>query len=287
MNVRPYIPGQKNFKKRTVRSGAFLNKVFFVFFGLLMALGVVVYVIWGSGWFRVTNIVVQPASISSSAIAQKQLEGWLKERTWIFARGANIFFVREHDIISFFDQNFPELEISDFERSGLHELKIDIQHKIPFARYCARGKPCLLVDESGESYALASASVGPALLYIEDLSAGSGSFDTPIRRKNVLSEDQIRNYREIRDRLRVLNLAIHAFEIPEASFLLRVRLTSGCQLIFDTTSNLQTQLGILAQILAGTLKEVSLNTVEYIDVSVRGKVYYKLLDGRNDSGGEM
>jgi hypothetical protein len=212
------------------------------------------------------------------------LETKLSEHSLLVIPKNSIFLLQQKKISKDLIANFPILKSASVVRTG-RKLEISGAERVPAYLYCGTapkeefGKtPCELVDENGFDFRTAPVFSGPVYFtfYLEN---GAES----MLGKNILPPDVFKNLISFKDGLK--DLAIHPTGIIVGGDSTRTLLLAESgkatygKIIFSDAQNAGALLSDLKLVIQDEpLKSHILNpeSISYIDVRYKDKVYYKL-----------
>jgi len=228
-----------------------------------------------SGIFNVGKIEV----LGAETLDEKELEGFvgslLSKKLWgIFPKNHPLF-INEKLLEASLESEFPKISQVKFQyRYANDTLRITIQERKAIAYWCQDGHHCFLIDSKGVIYedALGDAFSGNLILRIKDetgrqLRKGSRPF----------SEEGMMLMLDLKEGLKP-EVSINAFVLePESlgAHYLRAETSAGWYFFADTRTASGDLILKLKTLLA---KEIGtkVNRLEYVDLRVPNRAYYKL-----------
>lgn len=228
-----------------------LSKFFKIFLILVIFLGGLVYLLFFSPLFQVKNVVVDSAVSEANSEFEK-----LKGRNILTLRSADI----EKEIIS----QFGDLANLKIVRGLPDTLKIQLEARqskmvwqVEERNYLVDSQGLIIKEIQGES----------------DLPKVKDNKNLPVLANQVVASEIFLNFIvEASSKFpEVVGSRISSFEVNETIFQVDALTDQGWKVIFDTTRSVDSQLSGLKQFLSEHKDEM----IEYADVRIEGKVYYK------------
>ncbi|HBB36391.1 MAG: hypothetical protein UX02_C0004G0018 [Candidatus Moranbacteria bacterium GW2011_GWC1_45_18] len=268
------VPRRDNREKR----GRFSRFIFWVLF--LGFFGVCGYLLLFSPFLEIESVSVEGnKEITSERIIEK-VEGVMEGKYIRYFSKRNFFLVNKSAISSQLKDDFNRLEISSIEKKFPRAILIKVRERQPELVWCSGGV-CYLADKSGLIYSGANATdeeinKNRFLVAIDD---NARPVETG---KTTLGEDFIRYLKEI-DAVIVDDLGLsidgnyHTPALTSQEIITRIKEGDGSWTLKllsaippqETKKILET---VFEKDLAGDKK----SQLEYLDIRVKGKVYYKL-----------
>ncbi len=259
--------------------GRLLRPLFWIL--AISFLAVTGYLLFVSDQLDIDTVSVEGnKDISSEAIASEAQSALAGKRYNLFSKN-NFFFIDKKDIISRLQNNFNRLEVSSVERKFPKALLIKVEERQPEMVWCSGGV-CYLVDKNGSIFSGAGGSDeelknGRFLTIVDD---NAKPVDIGV---TVISRDFI-DYLKQLDYLLVEDLHLkidgiyHTPALASQEVLAKIQEENGESWTLKLSSGVS--VGETKKILE-TLFEKELNgdkraSLEYLDLTVKGKIYYKL-----------
>jgi len=285
-------------KKRASKKSPLKRIIFTGLFFCLLA-GLIYFFIW-SPVIWIEKIDVRPSSpiISIKEIVQNNLEG----KIWQFVPQKSIILVPLNKIKEDILDSSPEIKevsirkkIPQFRPRQAASLEIIIEERKSIGLWCQIEEPkiaeqlseeLLETEEATSTESAISESVIKQCFYLDkegiifrESPLISGSFVLNIfssKKESVLLGEEVVSPEMIDFILKTaqgLSLKIDSFEIVSPEDL-RVKTSQGWQIYFNPTYSADWQINALEMILEEEIKE-KINSLEYIDLRIEGRVYYK------------
>jgi len=266
----------KNQPKKKSRFGRFL------FWVLLLGLaGVVIYFLLFSSQIEINSLVVTGnQEIPSSEIAARASDALVGKYLKIFAKN-NFFFARPGDISANLKRNFNRLEVTSIKKKFPDTLYIEVKERQPEIVWCSGGV-CYLVDKSGLIYAGANLSVDELknTQYLTIVDDNSRPVDIGLTN---IGQKFVENFKQI-DAILTHDLSFtladvyHTPAIASQEIYVKIGEPESDGWILKINSDItpaETK-KVIQTVLDGELAGDKLKSLDYLDLSVRGKIYYKL-----------
>lgn len=196
-------------------------------------------------------------------------------------RRPTIFFVHTERLERLIREHFPSVRTVRAERQLPGVIKIIVQEKTPALLLLTNGA-YYFVDESGVAYERAELSLLPGIV-LPTVKNNDASGEVTIGKpaspagRPVLEAIFVTFVREVQTALptrvgaQVVEMYIPSLAAREVSF----RLSNNWTIRFDSTASTQRQLSILDQVLNETLGDDEKKQLEYIDLRIPNRVYYR------------
>lgn len=267
------VPKRDDQKKRS----GFSRFLFWILF--LSFLGVSIYMLSFSPYLEVETVAVEGnRDIPSEEIIAKVDEvtggkyfGYLSKR--------NIFFVSKKQINEKLKNDFSRLEVSAIEKKFPKAVLIKVKERQPEMAWCSSGV-CYVVDKEGLVYAGANATdeeleKSRFLIIIDDNAQ-------PVEiRKTTVSPEFIQYMKQI-DAILIdgLGLSIegnyHTPAISSQEVMVKIKEGEGWILKMSSLISPEDTKKIIETVFDKELPVEKRNNLDYLDLRVKGKVYYKL-----------
>lgn len=243
-NPKVYNPPRELEKKK-------FPKFFLIIFILIIIFGGLIYFLFYSSLFRIKNIIIEDSNSQVSNFCEKY-------------KGSNILLFSSSRIEEEIIEKFPEVKDLEVIRGLPDTIKIRFQDRQSKIIWQTQGKN-FLVDNSGQIYKeTEDLSDLPQVKDNKDISVNIG--------QQVVSESFLNFLTELNSTFTQANgFKINRFEINDTIFQVDALTDQGWTVIFDTTRKVTDQLSDLSKFLNEHKNEV----IEYIDLRVEGRVYYK------------
>lgn len=240
--------------------------------------GVVVYALFFSPLLNIKSVIVNGAqdlkkediaSVSSDILKQKYFFNTLHR--------SNLILLNTDEIKTALQDRFKRIESVEITKKFPDKLFIKIKEWESSLVFCS-GDQCFVVDSNGKAYARAdfhNSELGEqSLLVLRDLSQKN------IIQENIDMDSGLINFLEnIEDRLSSeLNLNTkQEWSTPLlVSGDLRAETTEGWKVYFNYNIGTEKEIEMLKTVLNNSLDDDKRSNLEYVDLRLDNKVYYKL-----------
>lgn len=256
-------------KKRKIRVA------FLVISSLSVFIIFVVYALFFSGWFSIKGVRVsgneaiqeeEIKKITNNYLNKTYLLGYIKPFS-------NILFSNSQKIENSLKENFPIIGQADVSKNFFNKyLRVRIDERKAVGIWCKSDKDqCFYFDEDGFLFKPAARFSGEVLLAIEDGRRRdfdlAGIFDD----KELI--EKMNSAKSILDELKFV--AYSNFFLAPGSFEFWIKTKDGWYIYLDKESNIQTQLVALKKFLEEKLPADRRRGLQYIDLRVNNRIYYK------------
>lgn len=275
-NPRVYsgVPKREKQEKR----GKFTRFLFWVLF--LGFLGVSGYLLFFSPFMEIEAVSVEGnRDIPTEEITGK-IEQALSGKYYNLVSKRNFFFASKYEINNKLKNSFDRLEVSAIEKKFPRAILVKVQERQPEMAWCSGGV-CYLVDKSGLVYAGANAAdeelnKNRFLIAVDDNAR-------PVEiKKTTVNPEFIQCLKKI-DSLLIEDLGLalegnyHTPAISSGEIVVKIKEGDTGWILKISSAVLP---GEIKKII-GTIFEKDLNAekrknLEYLDLRVKGKVYYKM-----------
>lgn len=224
--------------------------------------------------FRVQTIAIEGSNQRTKAEAETITRAFLKREASVFGVTRTFLVSRERlaaELVSL----LPDIESATVVRRLPSTVEIRLQEKVAVA-YLDQSGNLYAMDGEGRIIAESTAEEAAAsgLPRVRNLQATS-----PVRLgDNVLNKEVMALLHDVVVLLpERVNVSIREFLVPAVGTEeVQVRTDRGWTLLLDATRPFANQLAVLEKILTEELDPKSLERLEYLDLRVPGKVFYRL-----------
>lgn len=264
----------------------FVLRVTYNLLFLLLAIGTI-YFLFFSEWLQINNILVEGNKTTDAKMILDVIEPFLHKKSfWVFPAN-NFFFIPTNQIGKEILSDFKRIGDVQVSRGFPSSLAVRVQEKKAVLLFCNE-QGCVWVDEDGIAYNKSS--------YAEAVAEGN---DVVIVQDNSHSSLVLGQLATDPAYVDFANRLWHAFPdkigkeliylstpLPSAQEI-RANTKEGWMVYFDTTVDLDRSIALLQKVIDQELKEKEGGTtcLDYIDLRVTDRVFYKMKDNCN-SGGE-
>jgi len=224
-------------------------------------------------WLQVTKIELYLPTSSAHQEAVKTLIHESLLQKFGFLSTAHILLVQPRKIEINLRKKFPEIQNVSVTRRLPHLLSVTIEKRSEAALYCIKeGDACYFLDEAGVAWKNAPKISGLLQVKIRGENAPSslGEEIVPRHIMDIIFDIVVR-MRANEKRI----LFIKEF-IIDSSTEIKITSSLGLSIILDTSESIADQLNTLYIILEREIPPEKWENVEYIDLRIPGRVYYKM-----------
>lgn len=244
--------------KRQLPWRTMLHRVLFI--GGVAAL---VWVVFFSGWLSVRGVSIDKNQPLSKATLEEDLKNYLKERP----TQRNVLFLQPDTFEEYLQDKHPTLRKVNINRTLLLEVHVQMQESEP-AMIWQSGASSWLIGDDGRVLRVAKE---------EDMKYGKVVDTVQLEPKigdRVADREFARFVSELYRESAAKNISVVQVEIGETTQEVIVRLIDGTYIRMATTRGAGEQLAAY-EATKVTAKSSGKAVVEYVDVRVVGKTYYK------------
>ncbi len=222
-----------------------------------------VWVVFFSGWLSVRGISIDKNQPLSKATLEEDLASYLEERP----TQRNVLFLQPDTFEQYLQDKHPTLRKVNINRTLLLEVRVQMQESEPAMVWQSGGSSWLIGDD-GRVLRVAKE---------EDMKYGKVIDTVQLEPKigdRVADREFARFVSELYRESATKNISVVQVEIGETTQEIIVRLIDGTYIRMATTRGAGEQLAAYEATRA-TAKSSGKAVVEYVDVRVVGKTYYK------------
>lgn len=275
-NPRVYSGVPKREKQE--KGGKFSRLIFWVLF--LGFLGVSGYLLFFSPFMEIETVLVE----GNVDIPTKEITGRIGQalsgKYYNLVTKRNFFFASKYEIESILKGSFDRLEVSAIEKKFPRAILVKVQERQPEMAWCSSGV-CYLVDSRGLVYAGANAAneelnKNRFLIAIDDNAR-------PVEIKKTTVSPEFIQYLKKIDALLIEDLGLalegnyHTPAISSGEIVVKIK-EGDTGWILKISSAVPTDdiKKIIQTIFEKDLNAEKRKNLEYLDLRVKGKVYYKM-----------
>lgn len=248
-------------------------------FLLLLIVGGGYYILFFRNLFDLHSIAISsPDNIDSDEI-RVAAEAWMDaNRLPRVARRNNILIFSPQRMSDSLRDQFPAIADLDISRTSRHSFSIKITSRKPAGIWClTKSEQCYYFDQSGIAYAEIPQTSGALYLLIKD----ERMHETALGEK-ITDSDWLKAILLVRNSLQFSNIGIRALGIEADSFNeFYVETTQGWKIMFSLETSLSDQTSALSQFLKEKISSDELLTLEYIDLRIPNRIYYKIAEAES------
>lgn len=271
-NRRNYVPRNRENKKMTFSR-------FIFYFMEMVFLGVIIYALFFSNFMTVASIEIRGNNYIDEKMILEQVNSKISGKIVGLVEKNNLLLIPSNKIKEDLLSRFKQIRDVEINKDFPHKIEIIIAERIPTISMCSAEK-CFLLDENGEAYGAddpLNGNIKQDLIKITDESGKEikiGDF--------VLEKEYISDISEIKRKLELeTNLEIeNDFRTPAViSNYVKVKTKEGWDIYINLSSEKDKIAEILNTVLKNNIDSQKRTDLEYIDLRINNKVYYKFRDG--------
>jgi cell division septal protein FtsQ len=257
----------------------FFQKSVFWFLALILLI-FVIWLIFFAPFFRIKEILIIGNEATSSEKIKNEVNQIIQKRAFFVLPKDNIIFIKPAEIEKALEQENPSFQKIEAEKKFPNILKIEILERRSAIIWCRR-ENCFFTDKNGIAYAeVFSAELTPfgekenieKMLVVQEEKEGEIKISQKVADQNFIGFilEISKNLKQIE------NLEIISLRTPEsASLEIWITTTGGWQAVFNASEPAKKQAGNLAKFLSEKISEEERKNLEYIDLRIPEKIYYK------------
>lgn len=235
------------------------------------------YLFFLSGWLAVTNITVEQKSFIRNEEIREVVEDYLREKSWLVSKSSNLLMIDGGTIQSRLVRKFPVLKNVVVQKKYAHGLIIRAEHRQTAGIWCfSKQNKCLFFDNEGVAFDQALDSSGAVWLMVED-----GMGESKELGQVVVEAEKLEWVFKLKKEMDRAKIGVAKVVIPEEWFRINIKTIEGWEAYFSTADPLLPQVRALLAFLANKVSLEQRNWLQYIDVRIPQRVYYKLIYGRS------
>ena len=238
----------------------------------LVILGGVIYSLFFTEWFTVRTVTVTGPDngirVSLEAASQK----WLDEKVLFVPRRANSYWFNLAANLSAWRMSQPKIDQLQIGRTSRHDYSIAFTIRQAAGIWCVDANTrCYFFDETGIAYQTVGISEGFLFTQIKESSPRALALGDRVTRAERLVLLRAVEKQLQAQALVVTQIMLTASEADEFN----VQLQNGPVLKFSFLAPIEEQLEALKLLLKNQLTTTQLQTLNYIDLRIPGRIYWK------------
>lgn len=246
---------------------------------LLIALGVVflilagvIYFLFFAKIFDVRTVEIEGAETVAGGEIEQVINNWLDGRRLGVKRRSNSFVFSVKKISPLLANQFLKIDSAEVSKKSAHEIEVSVTERKPMGLWCL-SKPgvCYYFDKNGVAYAETGSSEGFILTLVRD------DRERQIKLGELVAPPAwIGNIDTARELLKKGGLDISGFIIPaDALDGFDAKTSFGWPILFSHSTDVGKQISALFDVLKSKIPADQLLKLEYIDLRIQDRVYYK------------
>lgn len=264
-------------KRKKMISKGFLKKAGF-FLLLLAFLGVVTYALFFSAFVEISKIEIDGTTSINPDLIRQDIEAQLSGKYFNLIEKNNILFVNDKTLQSTLLNKYEKIENIQVKKVFPNGIKIIINERVPAMILCSN-EECFVVDTIGFTYMRYDSNANDVqldgLMRLTDNGNKSIKF-----RDNFLTKEFVGYVVDIRKGVKDdlgIDLSPDCQTPQLVSGDIRVQTADGWWIYFDNSRPVQKELEMLKAVLLEKIdKDGQRGNLEYVDLRIDNKVYYKL-----------
>ncbi len=231
----------------------------------------VLYLFFFSKLFNIREIAINNSSFVSNKEIREAVDSYLGERKLFIPRFSNIFFVDRDKIQALIADKFTQAENVVVDKKYFHTLEINLSKREALGIWCFKNKNCFYFDRTGMAFDTAANSDGSLFLSVDDESKNLEKLG-----EKVTEESLLNFILNVQKEMGKLKIGVVKIIIPNNElFRINIKTSENWELYLNTQDNLQIQINSLSTFLSQKVSSEKRNQLQYIDVRIPNRVYYK------------
>ena len=235
----------------------------------------IIYALFFSEWFSIKEVQINGYKEIPESDIRTLINDYLNKKYLLnyIKPFSNILFASSETIEHFLREKFPIIEKANIDKHLFsRNLTIEINEREVIGVWCKNESDlCFYFDKAGVMFKPALKFSGEIFLTIEDNRGRDFNLSDAFDDKELF--EKINLTRNILDELKFLGYS--NFFLPQGSFEFWVKTKEGWYVYLDKESDIPTQLVALKKFLDEKLFPERRRTLEYIDLQVNNRIYYK------------
>lgn len=247
-----------------------LKLVSFLTAGIVTLAGII-YFLFFAGIFDVKSVNMDvPEGLRANLNAE--VENWLNGGFWVINRRSNIFLASATELAAQLKRQFPKLELVSISKDFPHGLILSATERKPVGIWCQTVRDtCFYFDKNGIAFSETQPSSGFLITKVTDKKQREIKFGS-----EVISSDWFERIISVRGLLDKIDVSVSEFVIPADSFdEFHAKTAEGWKIMFSIQTDTEKQISALAIFLKEKIKPDQRSALQYIDLRIQGRIYYK------------
>jgi len=252
-----------------------IRVAFLVVFSFAFSASFLAYALFFSGWFTIKEVQVNGNKEIREEEIKSIVDGYLN-KTYLLGYikpFSNILFSSSETLERSLSEKFKVIDRVDVNKNFFKKyLSVELDEKEAAGVWCKEdsGK-CFFFDGNGVLFKAAPKFSGEAFLAIEDGRGRDFNLADAFDDRELF--EKVNLTRNILDELKVVGYS--GFFLPPGSFEFWVKTKEGWNIYLDKASDIPTQLVALKKFLDEKLPASRRQTIEYVDLKINNRIYYK------------
>ena len=248
---------------------------FFLWLTLVLAVVAgIIYLFFFSKVFYVREVSIANQSFIPNQEIRQAIDDFLAQKKFFVSGFSSLIFVESGKIQSLITEAFPQAENVVVEKKYPHTVKVSLDGKIAIGIWCFGEKSsggCFYFDKNGMAFETSANSDGPLLLRVEDEKSQFEKLGQAVTDKELLVF-----ILSIRPELEKVKIDIKKIIIPsDEDFRVDAETSEGWKIYFSARDDLKSQVNSLNVFLAQKILPEKRGQLQYVDVRIPNRVYYK------------
>lgn len=247
-------------------------KLLIVAIVILLVLGGLGYLVYGSDVFAVKQIEITNHSNAETIAIRKVIDDYLAQRRYYLPYFRNIFLVDTNQLSDTLVTAFPQARNIIVTKHYLNSLNISLEKREALGVWCYnQADKCVYFSNDRLAFAEAAVSSGSLLLSIDDQASQPVVLGQPVTTPELLAF-----ILKLQLGLNRQGVVFNKIIIPsDELFRVNVLTSEGWQIYLNTNEAVSEQLSSLEAFMVQKLTSEQRARLVYIDVRIPGRVYYK------------
>ncbi len=255
-----------------------------ILYAILVAVffATIIYALFFSRLLAVTQMNVSGTDKLNSNDLKKFVSADISGKYLKLLNRNNMLFISADKIGRDLAGRFGQIESVSVKKIFPNKIFISIAERKSMLVLCSGGN-CYVVDENGNTFSKVDPNSHEiqqsGLPVLTDDSGKAISFD-----EGVLNPDYMQFIIDAKDRLKGdLDVSVGEIHTPQiASGDIRMMTAGGWKIYFDQTVGLQKEMDMLKAVLNNEIDKSKWSDLDYVDLRIDGKVYYKFKNDNSD-----
>src|SRR3989344_2360847 len=248
---------------------------FFLWLTLVLAVVAgIIYLLFFSKVFYVREVSIANRSFIPNQEIKQMIDDFLGQKKFFISGFSSLIFIESDKIQSLITEAFPQAENVVVEKKYPHTVKVSLDGKTALGIWCFGEKSsggCFYFDKNGIAFETSADSDGPLLLRVEDEKSQFEKLGQAVTDKEPLAF-----ILSIRPELEKIKIDIKKITIPlDEDFRVDAETTEGWKIYFSVRDDLKSQVNSLNVFLAQKISSEKRSILQYIDVRIPNRAYYK------------
>lgn len=274
---------KRNIPKDRKKSKKIYFQILF-YVALLFFLGAFIYVLFFSQMLKVISIEIKGNKNVDKQIILDKINSTISGNYLKYINKDNLLLFKANKTEEEILQQFKIIRKIEIKKIFPNDLVVSMIERIPELIFCSKEK-CFIIDENGQAYdersSLKEENVSNMILLIDESGRNINVGEI------ILERDYIEYVQGIKKNIfENLSLEIeNNFQTPSLiSKDIRIRTREGWMVYFNQNINLEKELEMLSLSLNNKIEKEKRIELEYIDLRIENKIYYKFKGGiQNDA----